>query len=378
MAGGKRGGADATAPKTKSRRRNPPQDTSTPSDDPHEHAPLGTPQNAEQIDTEKAIVKKFGLPSFNDDSVPSYVEMDIDQLSEWVKDPNAPRHGIIAAAAGAGKTTSILRAMKEIRSGNSDGAKILYLAFNQQVAIDMTQAVKRENLGKKIDVCTFHGFGFDILKKTGLNLSLYKALGNGIAQVDPGSGRSDLKKFTASPEIFPMVPVEELSEEIINGSESEDEHSNTTAARKPKESKEARQKRNLLVQVTSALQSQGILYWSQPHVTPQDWRALLSMQIPGLMQTKLIQQHMDWLVDAVPQLLSKLLTLAVMGIDFEEMTWYPLFKSIVKDDHWKTVTKYDWIFIDEAQDLNGARLALVMEVRCVDLGLMPKGFETLS
>ena len=70
---------------------------------------------------------------------------------------NGVGNAVINAKAGSGKTTTLVEAMKLIPSKE----KILFVAFNKAIEQELS---KRLNGYSNVDVKTYHGLGFAILR----------------------------------------------------------------------------------------------------------------------------------------------------------------------------------------------------------------------
>lgn len=68
-------------------------------------------------------------------------------------------HGIIDAVAGAGKTTTIIESAQYVPSGN----KILFCAFNNAIADEIARKFSKKSM-HQVTVKTIHALGFDMLR----------------------------------------------------------------------------------------------------------------------------------------------------------------------------------------------------------------------
>jgi superfamily I DNA/RNA helicase len=97
--------------------------------------------NTEITETKK-VVKKF-TPSKYQKEIFKFITKD-------------KKNGLISAVAGSGKTTTLIKALEIIPKDNS----VLFLAFNKNISDELK---KRVPLNKCIEVRTVHSFGYTIL-----------------------------------------------------------------------------------------------------------------------------------------------------------------------------------------------------------------------
>jgi superfamily I DNA/RNA helicase len=67
-------------------------------------------------------------------------------------------NAVINAKAGAGKTTTIVKAMELIKPNKN----VLFIAFNRSIEEELSQKLKQY---KNVDVKTFHSLGVSLAKK---------------------------------------------------------------------------------------------------------------------------------------------------------------------------------------------------------------------
>lgn len=81
-----------------------------------------------------------------------------ENILDWVE--NGKASAIIEAVAGSGKTTTLLMCLEKTK-GN-----VAFMAYNRAVAEEIGNKVKNLNLGKRVTTGTVHKFGSDALKIT--------------------------------------------------------------------------------------------------------------------------------------------------------------------------------------------------------------------
>ncbi len=85
-----------------------------------------------------------------------------EQIFSFVKDGSG--HGIIDAVAGAEKTTTIMEAAKYV----PNNSKVLFCAFNKSIASEIAQKFAQRGLNS-ITTKTMHSLGFQILKSNNIS-----------------------------------------------------------------------------------------------------------------------------------------------------------------------------------------------------------------
>lgn len=216
--------------------------------------------------------------------------------------------GFVQAVAGSGKTTTLVEGAKRLKN-----SKALFLAFNKIIA---------ENLGKRLpknmEARTFHSLG---------NSCLFKMLG-ATQPVDGYKYRNLAHKEAKN--IFKKIKYNDLEASI-------NLHKNTIAK-----------------------QLTDLVHFAMVTLTdPSDRNATLNMIRHFGIDIDFEQPIIfDELLSAASRIIDSGEELARNAkiIDFDDMVYLPV--------QWNLqVPKYDWIFVDEAQDLSKAQLELALRAR---------------
>lgn len=213
-------------------------------------------------------------------------------------------NAFVEAVAGSGKTTTIVQALKFTRG------QVAFFAFNKAIANEL-----KIKAPAHVNVQTLHGHGYGAIR----NAFPYQP------EMD------DDKKWNIADRLLPDV---EAKTDLVlrEGGEIE------TVKTEPVEYK---YQRSILVRLTSLIQS--------TLTDPFDTEA-----IDGLID------HYDIEVNGSEDLIKGLLPAMIKAcaeqtqvIDFDDMNWLPVFLNL-------PIRKFDWVFVDEAQDLNKVQIELVL------------------
>ena len=239
-------------------------------------------------------------------------------------------HGIIDAVAGAGKTTTIM----ECTAYAKDPSRVLFCAFNNSIAKEIRQRFGERKM-TEVTVQTIHSLGLRILRENSdfgsrLQLREYK-----YTTLFQGEGM----QTKLSPHIKALCALNNLNPS----------------------SSDSRQKfaiKNLSYRIRNRL-----LNINQKHratlngPTFEDFTSLVEhfgIFTPTEEKSKTFHEELEIYYAAHRLLLTAGNDLAARSylIDFTDMIYLPFV--------WKlnAATKYDWIFIDECQDLSKAQFAV--------------------
>jgi superfamily I DNA/RNA helicase len=207
---------------------------------------------------------------------------------------------IIHAVAGSGKTTTLVEASKLVKADAS-----IFLAFNKSIAEELKTRLKG------MTASTLHGLGLRLVKK---HFNLGGRTMNGGGNVDDHKytnlRREYLKKYKLSDEQIRLFG-RELGQ-LLN-----------------------------LTRLTLT--------------NPRDEGALLELMSHHAIQID--AEYLDLCIKAVAPILDEGIRQAPERLDFTDMVWLPNVLNITG------VAAYEWIFVDEAQDLNAAQRELVLRSR---------------
>ena len=220
---------------------------------------------------------------------------------------------IVKAAAGSGKTTTAVEALKLISPDDS----VLFLAFNKSIAKEL-QARSPEF----VDCRTTHSLGWDAVRRWSRK-----------AQLQEDKNTEILKHFA--------------EKELI----TEEEYFNLGYT----------VKRIVGLAKAEGLVPDGAEGESLVEDTEENWSRLFShydVELPNADVFNFEEQRamQARIVELAKAVLTKGLTAKWM-FDFDDMIYVPTVKKLPFD-------KYDWVFVDEAQDLSGVQhkmLSLVMK-----------------
>ena len=251
-----------------------------------------------------------------------------EHIFEFVR--NGEGHGIIDAVAGAGKTTTIM----ECARFAADPTRVLFCAFNNSIAREIDKKFKERGMAGVVTK-TIHALGFQILRE---NSNYANRL-----DLRESKYRTIFKSEDMQKKLRPYV--RQLLD--LHGLDPQQTDSRKVFARK-----------NLLFRLERRL-----LEINQKHrsvLNGPKFKAFREMVLHyGIFthpeeNSKTFREELE-LYHAMSRLLLKAGTeMAARSqvIDFTDMIYLPFV--------WKlnSAVKYDWIFIDECQDLSKAQFAI--------------------
>lgn len=209
-------------------------------------------------------------------------------------------HLVVRAVAGAGKTTTIVKALELTSSLDT----VLFCAFNKHIRVALEKLAPRHVIVK-----TLHSLGYAILRSAFSNVKI---------KIDSGKTWGIIKEVVDELEHY------EISHEVEGSKEF-----NYWKLRQP------------LSKLTSL--TKATLTDPTDLVSLQELADYYAIELNGMADRVLP------LVDIV------MCTGATRTsvVDFDDMIWLPLKLDL-------NVTQYDWVFVDEAQDLNASQIELVL------------------
>jgi superfamily I DNA/RNA helicase len=209
---------------------------------------------------------------------------------------------VVEAGPGSGKTTTIVEAMKKLPRS----AKVLYLCFNKKIAEEAQTKVP-----SNVEVATLNSMGYKVLRSfLRAKMNQYKT--QNALQLHLGAKwdkETRTVKFT-----------DEASEKMYYKSF------------------------NIVIRVVALLKG-DLIY--KPTVS----------DVESILERYRIATTIE--IETLCNLIITIYTQCVGNtkeIDFDDMIFYPV------KNGWKLNAKYDYIFVDEAQDLNLAQFKLVESV----------------
>jgi DNA helicase-2/ATP-dependent DNA helicase PcrA len=224
-------------------------------------------------------------------------------------------NAVVSAVAGSGKTTTILKALDLIPKN----LEVLYLAFNK----DIVNSIKKKyNSIENVDFSTVHGYGMSVLKN------------------DNPSVKIDNYKYSNLLRSIHCY-IENENEEYISDYNLNDKQIKSLKKFKLKKK----------------LSEEDDKYSFQKRIVELcNYSRIMLVDD----EKKLKQIAADYDVDYRNGEVEMALELVKLGqhlrgvVDYTDMLYFP----IIFDMHCK---KYDWVFIDECQDLNTAQRTLMLK-----------------
>jgi superfamily I DNA/RNA helicase len=242
-------------------------------------------------------------------------------------------HGIIDAVAGAGKTTTIMECTRYAK----DPGRVLFCAFNNSIAKEIRRRFKDRNM-PEVTVQTIHSLGLRILREN----SDY-------------ASRLQLREYKYTT----LFQGEDMQKKLIPHFQALCELNNLNPeAAKSGDSRQKFAIKNLTYRIRSRL-----LNINQKHRATlngpsfEDFTSLIEhfgIFTPTEEKSKTFHEELEVYYAAHRLLLTAGNDLAARSfiIDFTDMIYLPFV--------WKlnAASKFDWIFIDECQDLSKAQFAV--------------------
>ena len=229
------------------------------------------------------------------------------------------RNAVISAVAGSGKTTTLIKALEIIPTDKT----VLFLAFNKSISNELKERVPKNKL---IDVKTVHGFGYSILNSVNnptIDNGKYRKLFKDIILFYSGKDVNILKQYNFDEEH--MGYVKSMGKSVTN-----DELDI-----------------NQFTIDVNTLSNLGRLHLVDFNIKPigvSDIRTLSNIHSIGNEDGEC---EVAWY-------LSKLGLYNTQTIEYNDMIVLP---NLNRHD----VPKYDFVFIDECQDLNTCQRLLMQQ-----------------
>lgn len=220
---------------------------------------------------------------------------------DWVK--HGTGSAFVEAVAGAGKTTTLIGALRETR-GTVD-----FTAYNKKIADEIKAKVAKLDLGKRVQVGTFHSFGFAAWRKV-------------YPKVKAGPDAATEKADRTARHLEIPVAVRSLVEKLVSL---------------------AKQRGMGLI---GSIDDRSLYYAIVDHFD-------LAYEVED-------PKHIEIGIDLAIRALHFHQGIAHEIIDFDDMIWLPVITGV-------KVWQNDWVLVDEAQDTNPSRRALARKM------LMPNG-----
>ena len=237
------------------------------------------------------------------------------------------KNAVISAVAGSGKTTTLLEALKLIPEDKT----ILFMAFNKSIAKELRERVPQR---KSIKVMTVHGFGIETIRKSikepSIDNSKYRKILKDIIQFYKGKNDDVLDVYKFNKECYRFI--ESMANTVKNGDIDIDK----------------------FVKNVVDLSNLGRL-----HLIDFDTKPIGVNDLNKLADIHSINNEDG--ESTVAWYLSKLGLHYQDVVDFTDMIMFPNIMNLSTD-------VYDYVFIDECQDLNTCQRLLMEKAIKPDTG----------
>lgn len=237
------------------------------------------------------------------------------------------KNAVISAVAGSGKTTTLLEALKLIPEDKS----ILFMAFNKSIAKELRERVPQR---KSIKVMTVHGFGIETIRKSikepSIDNGKYRTMLKDIIDFYKGKNDSVLDVYKFNKESYRLIEL--MSSTVKNGDIDIDK----------------------FVKNVVDLSNLGRL-----HLIDFDTKPIGVNDLNKLADIHSIDNEDG--ESTVAWYLSKLGLHYQDVVDYTDMVMYPNVMNFNTDI-------YDYVFIDECQDLNTCQRLLMQRAIKPDTG----------
>jgi superfamily I DNA/RNA helicase len=254
--------------------------------------------NAPVSTEEPAVVKQPNKPF-----VPSKYQLGVFDFIT-----NGTGHAVVEAVAGSGKTTTIVEALKLTKQSD----EVAFVAFNKHIARELASRSP-----EWVKVCTLHSMGLGELRKH-------------YGHIDVDEDKMSALYDTVWPVSRWITRYEngQQHREPVDAAERAKNFTRRSLIRKMMSLAKA-----ILLDVNDrqALEEACERYGIDLNGDEEEVINLLPL-LPQAMQYA--QDHTDI-------------------VDFDDMIWLPIVNNL-------TLTQYDWIFVDEAQDLNKSQTEMVL------------------
>lgn len=229
------------------------------------------------------------------------------------------KNGLISAVAGSGKTTTLIKALEIIPEGKS----VLFMAFNKSISDEISKRVPKN---KFIDVKTVHSYGNSLLSsyiETEIEPDKYRLVYKNVINFLSGKDLDSIKKYKFDQEHISYI---EFIRNFTNGKDLYDTNFRNNV--------------NKLVNL------------SRLHFIDFDTFSIGISELKMIANQNSIESNdyeceVSWYISKLGMYDNKI-------IDYTDMVFLP---NLFKFD----VPKYDFVFIDECQDLNTCQRLLMLQ-----------------
>ena len=236
------------------------------------------------------------------------------------------KNGLISAVAGSGKTTTLIKALEIIPEGKS----VLFMAFNKSISDEISKRVPKN---KFIDVKTVHSYGNSLLSsyiETEIEPDKYRLVYKNVINFLSGKDLDSIKKYNFDQEHISYI---EFIRNFTNGKDLYDTNFRNDV--------------NKLVNL------------SRLHFIDFDTFSIGISELKMIANQNSIESNdyeceVSWYISKLGMYDNKI-------IDYTDMVFLP---NLFKFD----VPKYDFVFIDECQDLNTCQRLLMLQAMKPETG----------
>jgi superfamily I DNA/RNA helicase len=232
---------------------------------------------------------------------------------------NDNKNGLISAVAGSGKTTTLIQSLEII----PDDKSVLFLAFNKSISEEISKRVPKN---KYIDVKTVHSFGYSVLSsniETVIDPDKYRLVYKNVINFLSGKDLESIKQYNFDKEHILYI---ESIKKFMNGKDLYDTNFRNNV--------------NKLVNLSR-------LHFIDFETFSIGVSELKMISMKNSIESNDYECEVSWYI-------SKLGIYVNNIIDYTDMIFLP---NVLKFN----VPKYDFVFIDECQDLNTCQRLLMLQ-----------------
>jgi len=232
---------------------------------------------------------------------------------------NDNKNGLISAVAGSGKTTTLIQSLEII----PDDKSVLFLAFNKSISEEISKRVPKN---KYIDVKTVHSFGYSVLSsniETVIEPDKYRLVYKNVINFLSGKDLESIKQYNFDKEHISYI---ESIKKFMNGKDLYDTNFRNNV--------------NKLVNLSR-------LHFIDFETFSIGVSELKMISMKNSIESNDYECEVSWYI-------SKLGINVNNIIDYTDMIFLP---NVLKFN----VPKYDFVFIDECQDLNTCQRLLMLQ-----------------
>jgi superfamily I DNA/RNA helicase len=232
---------------------------------------------------------------------------------------NDNKNGLISAVAGSGKTTTLIQSLEII----PDDKSVLFLAFNKSISEEISKRVPKN---KYIDVKTVHSFGYSVLSsniETVIEPDKYRLVYKNVINFLSGKDLESIKQYNFDKEHISYI---ESIKKFMNGKDLYDTNFRNNV--------------NKLVNLSR-------LHFIDFETFSIGVSELKMISMKNSIESNDYECEVSWYI-------SKLGIYVNNIIDYTDMIFLP---NVLKFN----VPKYDFVFIDECQDLNTCQRLLMLQ-----------------